>query len=95
MKTKTNFDTNICITYDHGGEKVKRQLGVLILLFFVAVAFSGVAAAACCDKDKCSDDKDKCKCDEDKDKCKCSDNKDKCCDNNDDHDHGHWWHLPW
>ena len=76
----------------HGGEKLKRQLGVLILLFFVAIAFSGVAAAASCHKDKCSDDdKDKCKCDDDKDKCKCDD--DKCGD--DDDDHGHWWHPPW
>lgn len=75
----------------HGGVKLKRQLGVLILLFFVAIAFSGVAAASCCHKDKCSDDdKDKCKCDDDdKDKCKCDE--DKCSDD----DHGHWWHPPW
>ena len=69
----------------HGGEKVKRQLGVLVLLFFVAIAFSGVAAASCCHK--CSDD--------DKDKCKCDDDKDKCSDDDDDHDHGHWWFSPW
>lgn len=80
-----------CIGYVHGGEKLKRQLGVLVLLFFVAIAFSGVAAAACCHKDKCSDDDNKCKCDDDKDKCKCDD--DKCSD--DDDDHGHWWHPPW